>query len=110
MEIGLDPLADDDGDGVSNGLEDIAGTNPADPLSAFKVTGDISPAPGNPGTWRGTFSFPAADLRVWRLQSSDDLLTWPDADLRYGDPAVPDLSLFGDSSALKHYWRIAIDY
>lgn len=33
----LDPAGDEDGDGMSNGNEDLAGTNPLDPTSAFKV-------------------------------------------------------------------------
>jgi len=110
LEVGLDPLADQDGDGVSNGLEDVAGTNPADTLSAFKVASQIAPVAGNPGTWRGTFDFPAADFRVWKLQASDDLNTWTDVDTRYGDPAIPTLSLFGDSTTPKKYWRISIGY
>lgn len=109
LGVGLDPAADQDGDGVSNGLEDVAGTSLTDPLSAFKVTSAVVPS-GNPGTWRATFTFPAADFRIWRLQSSDDLLSWRDEDTRYGDPALPSLSLFSDAAASRKYWRIAIDY
>ena len=35
----LDPAADEDGDGVSNAAEDIAGTNPLDNTDYFHVTG-----------------------------------------------------------------------
>ncbi len=33
----LDPTADADGDGISNASEDLAGTNPLDATSAFRV-------------------------------------------------------------------------
>jgi hypothetical protein len=49
----LDPNADDDGDGMSNEAEDIAGTNPLDPTSYFRVTGMVSNAATNTAqiTW-----------------------------------------------------------
>src|SRR5207253_881989 len=34
----LDPAGDEDGDGMSNVAEDVAGTNPFDSKSIFKVT------------------------------------------------------------------------
>ncbi len=34
----LDPNADSDGDGMTNAAEDIAGTNPLDPNSVFRIT------------------------------------------------------------------------
>src|SRR6266581_9265165 len=36
---GLSPEGDADGDGATNGLESIAGTNPLDPNSAPRITG-----------------------------------------------------------------------
>jgi hypothetical protein len=110
FEVGLDPLADTDGDGVSNGLEDIAGTSLTDPLSAFKVSTVVGPSPGIPGSQRATFSFPAPDFRTYRFQSSENLQAWANVDVRYGDPAVPSLTLFNDAAGSTKYWRLAIDY
>ncbi|MEY2487464.1 MAG: hypothetical protein QOH39_3112 [Verrucomicrobiota bacterium] len=39
----IDPAADDDGDGMKNGDEDLAGTNPFDPSSIFAVMNVIRP-------------------------------------------------------------------
>jgi glycosidase len=39
----IDPNGDDDGDGMINANEDVAGTNPFDPLSIFHVTGITRP-------------------------------------------------------------------
>ena len=40
----LDPNADADGDGMSNGAEDMAGTNPLDATSYFRVVSTVSNA------------------------------------------------------------------
>ncbi len=111
LETGLNPLADADGDGVSNGLEDVTGTDPFDPLSAFKITTEIAAVAEKPNTRRVTFTFPAAPYRTWRLQSSDDLLTWSDEGTPfYGDPAIPTLSLSAEASAARKFWRVAAGY
>jgi hypothetical protein len=41
----LDALADDDGDGMSNGNEDAAGTNPLSSTSILRVTAITRPSP-----------------------------------------------------------------
>ena len=45
---GCDPAADDDSDGMSNGSEAIAGTNPLDPASVLRI---LSLTTGNLLTW-----------------------------------------------------------
>jgi hypothetical protein len=48
----LDPNGDDDGDGMKNGAEDVAGTNPFDPNSIFRVTNITRPDSNNVSvTW-----------------------------------------------------------
>jgi alpha amylase-like protein len=48
----IDPNADDDGDGVNNSKEDVAGTNPFDSHSVFQVTNITRPDPNNVSiTW-----------------------------------------------------------
>ena len=60
---GLDPNGDADGDGVSNGLEAIAGTNPFDSTSVPKIT-----FIGSAGT-NLTVSMPCALGKQYQLQS-----------------------------------------
>ena len=110
LEAGLDPLADADLDGVSNGLEDLAGTSPTDRISAFKVTSVVGPSPEILGNLRATLTFPAPDFRTFRFQSSDDLLTWQDIEVLYGDPGVPSISLTNEAATPEKFWRIAIHY
>jgi uncharacterized protein (DUF1800 family) len=62
--------ADDDGDGVSNGNELLAGTNPFDPTSTFKTD--------PPVVYNGFISltFPTEAGKLYVLQYSTDLSTW----------------------------------
>lgn len=110
LEVGLNPLADADSDGVNNGLEDLAGTSLTDPLSAFKITETVGTSPDNPLFQRATLAFPAPDFRTYRFQCSDDLITWTDLETHYGDPAVPELILTGESSGPQKFWRISVNY
>ena len=63
----LDPAADEDGDGQSNGDEDVAGTDPLDSGSLFHVTSVLE----NGGDIEVTFT--SVPGRYYNLEVSDDL-------------------------------------
>lgn len=68
----LDPAGDEDRDGQNNEFEDIAGTSPLDGSSRFET----SLLDNQDGT--ATLSFPVAEGRSYRYQTSTDLLSWSD--------------------------------
>ena len=65
----VNPEADSDGDGASNLLEYLAGTNPTNPSSRFQTTGAIS------GT---SYSLPiqTSSGRTYQVWVSKDLANW----------------------------------
>jgi hypothetical protein len=65
---GLDPNADDDGDGLDNRSEYIAGTNPTNSASYLKV-GEIESTGG------ATISFPAMANKTYTVEYKDGLDT-----------------------------------
>ncbi len=70
---GLPDSLDNDGDGQVNLAESVAGTNPLDPGSVFKITGLVRDVQGNVQlTWN------SAAGRIYRVQYSDDLVHWKD--------------------------------
>ena len=62
----LDPAADNDGDGMSNAAEDIAGTNPLDANSVLRI---LSLSSGNLLTWSSVSS------KTYRVLATSDLAT-----------------------------------
>src|SRR6202011_3952994 len=67
---GVDPNADPDGDGMTNLQESIAGTDPFNAGSVFRITKTES-AGGN-----GTVHWPSVVGKRYQLYSSTDLTTW----------------------------------
>ncbi|TAK93942.1 MAG: hypothetical protein EPO07_17465 [Verrucomicrobia bacterium] len=62
----LDPSADNDGDGMSNGAEAIAGTNPLDANSVLRI---LSLSTGNLLTWSSVSG------KTYQVHATPDLLT-----------------------------------
>lgn len=90
--IGIDPLADPDGDGRNNLSEFIAGTNPVDPSSVFSLEIAAEAVGGPRLTW---FSIPG---RVYTLRRSTDLDVGFQ-DLAVNVQATPPLNSYQDSTA-----------
>jgi hypothetical protein len=61
----LDPNGDEDGDGVTNAAEDVAGTNPLDANSVFRVTNIARP---NATTVSVTWS--SVSGKIYQLESA----------------------------------------
>ena len=66
---GMDPLADDDGDGMSNVAEWIAGTDPTDPDSRFRIHDFLNAA--TPQAF--TLKWPSEAGRRYAILYTDDL-------------------------------------
>src|SRR2546427_1763407 len=103
---GLDPTADTDGDGVPNGLEALAGTDPLDASSAPRISGT---------TLSGTnfsVSMPCALGKQYQLQSVEPLgpggwTNWtPEASLVVRSGTV--VTLDGAIGPWAKFFRIAV--
>ncbi len=64
------PAPDRDGDGSPDAAEYIAGTDPDDPKSTFRITGSTKSANGMSLQWQGVAG------RTYRVEESSDLANW----------------------------------
>ena len=82
---------DEDGDGVSNANEDVAGTNPLSSSSCFRIQ-SITRGPGT-----AAVTIPTVAGRYYHLESSDDLASWQTVEANF--PATGTTHVFTDSAA-----------
>jgi hypothetical protein len=103
--VALDPAADNDGDGRDNAAEHVAGTNPLDPSSLFRVT-----------AVRRTGNDVEVDVatvagRIYQLQRRDDLAAASWQDTGVAQPAtgasltLPDT---GGAGASRRFYRVRV--
>ncbi len=101
---GIDPNADPDRDGMSNLAEYLAGTDPTDPASAFRIT-EIAPDPGGVRLW-----WQSANYKTYAVQRSPNP-TEAYLDIQTGIPATAPTNSWLDTTALgpgPYYYRLRL--
>ncbi len=103
--LGVDPLADPDGDGMNNYQEYIAGTNPLDPQSRFQIL-HVRPDP------TGAFvDWSSVAGKSYTLQRSSSLVAGF-ADVQNGITATAPLNTFHDTNSAgggPYFYRVRIE-
>jgi hypothetical protein len=92
-EGGADPDADPDGDGLCNGGECLAGTDPTDPASTFNIRELVSGGAGQPGPDALTLRWASLEGRVYDVLWAESL-AGPYSALAAGLPATPPSNRF----------------
>jgi hypothetical protein len=99
-------LSDTDGDGMSNAAEAVAGTDPTDPASVFKL---VSITPSTEG-WRVRFTqLPGKWYRVWR---GLDLETWVEIAAPQFEYPAPGIAEWTDASPAGSgavFYRVSVE-
>ena len=106
-----DPLADADGDGTTNLMEFLAGTNPTDRTSVFKPIGTYA---------SGIFSMPIQTVsgRSYKVYATKDLSTWylqqsytGDGTIKtftFDETAIPSGPLHSNTHPSKYFFRMEV--
>ncbi len=98
-----DPAADDDGDGMTNVQEFLAGTNPLDANSVLRID-SILRTPGGL-----EIQFPSVSGKTYRIEYSSDLQTWAALPTNIpGTGGAIRLSIADPSSASWMFYRLEL--
>ena len=110
-QTGADPQADADGDGTSNLMEFLAGTNPVLASSFFRPTGNLAAGiyslPIHTRSGRSYRVYATKDLQSWHLQQTiegDDSIKV----FTFDEKAVPTGPLHSSVHPSKYFFRVEI--
>lgn len=107
----VDPLADPDGDGTTNRMEYIAGTNPTNRNSFFKPVGTYT---------SGIFSMPIQTVagRTYKVYATKDLSNWylqqgytgdgSSKTFTFDETAIPIGPLHSNTHPSKYFFRVEV--
>jgi hypothetical protein len=103
--LSLTSAADNDGDGMSNGAEVAAGTNPLDPTSVFKIT-SIAPASGS-GL---TITWSAVAGKTYAVESTANLAAGSWTPLATGLTPIAGTGTYTDTNPVsgKKFYRVKV--
>jgi hypothetical protein len=108
LEIGVDPDADPDNDGITNVEEEIRGSDPIVPNLGGPYVSHMAVPGAVPGDTRQTIVFPTGSpFHKYTLRTSPDLTTWTDTVI-FGTNA--NFTFTEDSPLTRRFWYVVQDY